>query len=70
MTVIYDFDTQAKGEAHRNCNDYLRVQLASRGRLRAQWAASPVQHGMSLDLGGELVLTAVEKCGSPAGAFA
>ena len=55
MTVIYDFDTQAKGEAHRNCNDYLRVQLASRGRLRAQWAASPVQHGMSLDLGGELV---------------
>ena len=55
MTVIYDFDTQTKGEAHIICNDYLRVQLASRGRLRAQWAASPVQHGMSLDLGGELV---------------
>ena len=23
MTVIYDFETQAKGEAHRICNDYL-----------------------------------------------
>ena len=55
MTVIYDFETQAKGEAHRNCNDYLRVQLASRGRLRAQWASRAVQHGVSLDLGDELV---------------
>ena len=55
MTVIYDFETQAKGEAHIICNGYLYAQLASRGRLRAQWAASAVQHGMSLDLGGELV---------------
>ena len=50
-----DFETQAKGEAHIICNGYLYAQLASRGRLRAQWAASAVQHGMSLDLGGELV---------------
>ena len=67
---LNDFETQAKGEAHIICNGYLYAQLASRGRLRAQWAASAVQHGMSLDLGGELVLTAVGKCGSPAWTFA
>jgi len=66
LTVIYDFETQAEGEAHRICNDYQRAQLASRGRLRAQWAASA---GPST-LGSDSFLTVVEKCGSPAWAFA
>ena len=55
MTVIYDFETQAKGEAHRLCNHHPRAQLVCRGRLRAQWASRAVQHGVSLDLGDELV---------------
>jgi hypothetical protein len=54
LTVIYDFEMQAKGEAHRLCNHHPHAQLVCRGRLRAQWAASAVQHGVSLDLGDEL----------------
>ena len=54
MTVIYDFETQAR-EKHTEFVTITYACSSHRGRLRAQWAASPVQHGMSLDLGGELV---------------
>ena len=70
MTVIYDFDTQAKGEAHRICNDYLarsshpEAGYGRNGRLAQCSMACPST------LGTNSFLTAVEKCGSPTWAFA
>ena len=73
MTVIYgiyDFETQAKGEAHRICNDYLarsshpEAGYGRNGRLAQCSMACPST------LGANSFLTAVEKCGSPAWAFA
>ena len=70
MTVIYDFETQAKGEAHRIRNDYLACSshpeagYGRNGRLAQCSMACPST------LGANSFLTAVEKCGSPAWAFA
>ena len=70
MTVMHDFETQAKGEAHRICNDYLarsshpEAGYGRNGRLAQCSMACPST------LGANSFLTAVEKCGSPAWAFA
>ena len=70
MTVIYDFETQAKEEAHRICNDYLACSshpeagYGRNGRLAQCSMACPST------LGANAFLAAVEKCGSPAWAFA
>ena len=71
MTVIYDFETQAKGEAHTEfvtityaCSSHPEAGYGRNGRLAQCSMACPST------LGANSFLTAVEKCGSPAWAFA
>ena len=70
MTVIYDFETQAKGEAHRICNDYLaRSSHPEAGYGRNGYLARYSMVCPST-LGTNSFWAAVGKCGSPAWAFA
>ena len=70
MTVVYDFDTQAKGEAHRivtityACSSHPEAGYGRNKRLAQCSMACPSTWGANS------FLTAVEKCGSPTWAFA